>query len=258
MLKHMSDEEYFAIDAASNSALKAIQYKSPAYYQFQQTKERKETEDMTIGTALHMMLLQPEQVYTDTYLVITPDLAKSYCKKAFDYAGDQDRLPILQKNHDKALAMANSVRAQKWYNQIFDGSEFEQVCLKEILGVPSKAKFDIVNHKSRFVADLKTCISIQSFERDFFKYPYAYHMQDAWYSKVMMDEYDFIFIAIEKDGTHDCAMYMLDQEVIDYSLDMCSKALGTYEKCKKTGEWPGYHQKVRRLKLPAYLKPRNR
>ena len=254
MLKHMSDAEYFAIDAVSNSALKAIQYKSPAYYMNQQTKERKETEDMTIGTALHMMLLQPTEVYMDTYLVIEPDLAKSYCKKAFDFASDQNKLPILQKNHNKAARMAKSVKSQGWYKKIFTGSEFEQVCLKEIMGVQGKSKMDIVNHESKFIADLKTCISIQSFERDFFKYPYCYHMQNSWYSKVMMENYDFIFIAVEKDGAHDCAIYMPEKEVTEYGLDMCATALDTYAECKKTGIWPGYHQKIRKIKLPGYLR----
>lgn len=252
MLKHMSDDEYHEIDACSASGLKTILYNSPAYYQHKKANPAEGTTPAkTQGTALHLGLLQPDELES-VYLVIPPDVAKSYSDKAYEAAKLEGKLPLLEKDYRAAMAMVKSVRSLKAADTLLDG-EFEQVCLKEIEGVPCKAKFDIVNHDRRYIVDPKTCISIAKFEKSFFNPPLGYQMQAAWYSKVMLDHYDFVFIAIEKEEPYGCALYKLSDEAMEFGIHQITKAFEIYKECYLSGVWPGHSQKLRTLELPRYL-----
>lgn len=103
---------------------------------------------------------------------------------------------------------------------------------------------------------------------------FGYHVQDPYYrrglamamrqaeDRTIVDEYQppraFVFIGVEKDA---CVVDGVAKGVAVYSLCEESRALGneqwktdlrTYAQCEKTGEWPGYAQNIRQIKLPAW------
>ncbi|HKY46167.1 MAG TPA: PD-(D/E)XK nuclease-like domain-containing protein [Pyrinomonadaceae bacterium] len=125
--------------------------------------------------------------------------------------------------------------------------------------------------KDGLVADLKSCddASEEAFARSIGTW--RYHVQDPFYQDGLtkalqqsggFEDFQppraFVFIACEKtacvvDGVaKGVAVYRLDEESREMGRHEYRANLRTLARCQNSGEWPGYSDGIRQIKLPAW------
>lgn len=62
----------------------------------------------------------------------------------------------------------------------------------------------------------------------------------------------FLFLAVEKKAPHAVAVYGLSQESEELGRLEYRQDLDNYAACRKSGEWPGYGNRIQSLELPAW------
>lgn len=67
----------------------------------------------------------------------------------------------------------------------------------------------------------------------------------------------FAFIAVEKKPPYAVGVYVLDSEGVDIGRAQYQHDLRIYAECVRTGEWPGYGDKIQTISLPAWHANKN-
>lgn len=67
----------------------------------------------------------------------------------------------------------------------------------------------------------------------------------------------FVFVAVEKKPPFAVGVYVLDAETLDAARAVYQKDLESYAFCQKTGNWPGYGDKIQTINLPAWHANKN-
>ena len=67
----------------------------------------------------------------------------------------------------------------------------------------------------------------------------------------------FAFIAVEKKPPYAVGVYVLDSEGVDIGRAQYQHDLRVYAECLRTGEWPGYGDKIQTISLPAWHANKN-
>lgn len=123
-----------------------------------------------------------------------------------------------------------------------------------ITGIECRGRLDHYNDEQ--VSDLKSCRSLDSFERDAARL--LYHAKITWYhdGAILAGLPVSVapsFVAVESFAPHDCAVFDLDEAAMTAGRKLYRRALDTLARCRETGSWPGYVESGRRtLTLPAW------
>ncbi|EFJ2475477.1 hypothetical protein G5Z15_003800 [Escherichia coli] len=67
----------------------------------------------------------------------------------------------------------------------------------------------------------------------------------------------FAFIAVEKKPPYAVGVYVLDSEGVEIGRAQYQHDLRVYAECVRTGEWPGYGDKIQTISLPAWHANKN-
>lgn len=67
----------------------------------------------------------------------------------------------------------------------------------------------------------------------------------------------FAFIAVEKKPPYAVGVYVLDSEGVDIGRAQYQHDLRVYAECVRSGEWPGYGDKIQIISLPAWHANKN-
>lgn len=112
------------------------------------------------------------------------------------------------------------------------------------------------------IVDLKTTedASPEGFARSIAKF--RYDVQDAFYTDGVQQATGkrpkaFVFIAVEKKPPYGVGVYVLDAETKDLGRAQYQHDLRVYAECVRTGEWPGYGDKIQTISLPAWHANKN-
>lgn len=256
---NMPAEEYFAVDAASNSTLGRM-IKSPAHCRAYLDAEREETPALRLGSLVHCLVLEPKQ-YSKLY-VIAPEINRrtKAGKEEWDRFHDEHgyKTIITPDELHEATAMAESVLAHPAAGKLIDGGNAEVSLFWEDpeTGFPCKARADYIT-KSGYMVDLKTTAdaSCEEFARSMAKF--GYHRQQAFYT----DGYEqvlekrpkgFVFIAVEKKPPYAVGVYMLDADSEQLGRNEYRPLLESFAECSRADQWPAYETKVQQISLPAW------
>ena len=68
---------------------------------------------------------------------------------------------------------------------------------------------------------------------------------------------NFVFIAVEKKPPYAVGVYVLDSESVDAGRAVYRADLNTYAACQKSGEWPGYGDKIQTINVPGWHANKN-
>ena len=238
----MSD--YHSIKALSNSSLSVLKRSPTEFYKRFVTGEMKgqETDAMLLGSAVHMLALEPE-MFDAQYVVldgpINPTTKKPYGRdtKAFErWMLDQlgasnangigSRKILIREEFAESLAIAKafqshptiaaimSSRAEKLFESEYsmlwvedDGSELDLKC-----------KIDFVCPSERLIIDLKTTSDPSPYAWSWSAEDFGYHRQAAIYSDAMQAKYGepfrFLFGVVRSKEPYEAAVYELDAESI--------------------------------------------
>lgn len=245
IIENLPSEEYFAIEAASNSGLKLVR-RSPAHFKYQEPGTG-DTRAKQIGSALHMALLEPE-LFSKTYHVAEADdrVSAYYKGLAKDLGG---AFVLTRPEARRILGMQEAAyRNTRFaaYMKRHGRNELSVISKDNETGAPIKCRFDRMGD-SLFALDLKKCQDARGEE---FCKPitnYGYAMQVAFYEHVWFCETgerlkEFPLIAIEEDSPHGVICHDLDEVAMELGRKHYREALDVYARCLDTGIWPGYEQ----------------
>jgi hypothetical protein len=257
----ISNARYHASIGLSRSRLwtfKQLPHKYWYQYLSGQVDEQaeKETEAVLIGNLVHTLVLEPE-LYDKNYFVMPKvNRTTKAGKAAFEEAllEASGRTLINQAQLDSALGMRDAVLREPIVEDVLRGAKNETSIFwrDEQTGILCKARPDIWNHP--IVADLKTTLEAgyRSFQATAFREGYflqAAMLYEACKSQGLPFD-EFIFLCVEKKKPYSTGIYRLDDEALQYGLDLFHNLLARFARCEEKQEWPAYG--IQTITVPRY------
>ncbi len=258
--QHFPNEEYHRAPGISKSTLDKV-HKSVDHWLH---GERKETQAMVFGTAVHSAVLEP-WTWPGEYL-LGPDADKrsKEWKEAVAQA-DADGLTILTQAQHRAVEQArDAVFSHPTAGPLFkhDGIAEGSLWVEEPnTGLLAKCRPDYLVRDLNMVVDLKTTKDASP-TRDGFPRScgtYRYDVQSRWYTDLLEEHhgepFTFKFVAVESEPPYAVGVYDIDQESLDrakfqYMLDLAK--IVDYLEHEET--WLGYSPDLETISIPKYFK----
>ena len=253
----LSQQEYRGLDAIGKSDLDLIA-KSPAHFK---CAVREETAAMTLGSAVHCAVLEPDRFAMDYVMAPGIDRRTKVGKEQFaEFEAANHGKTVLsmedgmlchhlaQSVLSHALAAPLLVGAMPEVSALWSDAEFNVRC---------RARFDALT-PGGWIIDLKT--TTDSSPRGFAKSVanFRYHVQAAWY----LDGYQiatggdlpvgFLFVAVEKTPPYAVALYELDAESLEQGRMVARRDLARYANARDLDHWGGYSEAIQTLSLPRW------
>ena len=255
----MSD--YHAIKALSNSSLSVLKRSPNEFYKRFITGEMKgqESEAMLLGSAVHMLALEPER-FDAEYVVldgpINPQTEKPYGRDTKKFEAWLDgarafgnRKVLIREEFAESLAIAKAFqahptiaaimasRAEKLFESEY-GLQYEGSCN---FRVDLKCKIDFVCPSERLIIDLKTTSDPSPYAWSWSAEDFGYHRQAAIYSDAMQAKYGepfrFLFGVVRSKEPYEAAVYELDAESIQRGRVEYEALIEEYVDRKSTNDW---------------------
>jgi hypothetical protein len=230
----------------SVSGLKQI-LRSPAHFQaYLQGITHKETPAKFMGTAIHSRLLEPE-VYAAEYVVapVTDKRTKDW--KEFELANANKRILTPDQMaciegvahsvsmHASATTLLRAGRVEHsiiWQDKetgIWQKIRPDCLCIDFDIGICLDVKKTVDASPAAFT---RACVT------------YDYDLQAAVYleglREVFQRDFDFVFLAVEEDAPHGCALYGAPSEMLERGERRYRHAMNLLKSCRESGEWPSY------------------
>lgn len=257
--ENMPQDEYFAIEAASNSGLKKVR-RSPAHFKNPES-DSGTSRAMVIGSATHAAILEPEH-FARHYLVAEADdrVSAYYKGLAKDVGGDR---VLTRPEHRRIVGMQSAAYRNKRfaaYMASLGRAELSVVSTDPVTGIQVKCRFDWKGDGLN-AFDLKTCQDARANEFARSIGSYGYYMQIPFYAAVwewetgerMNCSRDFPIVALEGDSPHGCVLHDLDEIALELGRKHFREALDTYARCLDKGEWPAYEEESVMTSVPAWM-----
>lgn len=249
----LSNKDYHAHPAISKSGLDLIA-RSPAHYRYRAPKEPSRA--MEIGTAIHTALLEPHRYAAEYVIVDCEARTASVYKEAVKVHGSERVLT--RSEADKIAGMSESVLGNIHAQAILKDADTEvSIITKDpVTGVDVKARFDVL--QSMRSLDLKKTQDVRpdAFAKSIANYRYM--VQAAFYSDVFEwetgDKLDaFGFLCVEEEMPHASAIYVLDDDALEYGRKLYRRDLNLYADCLVADVWPSIDTSPQVLSLPNWV-----
>ena len=238
----------------NNSSLSPF-LRSPAHYQAELAKSRKETPALRIGRLIHQAVLEPMTLMNVVVMPdFTPQLQKSYTRpkaskewKDLEHdwrESNPDAEVVTQEERDVIEgATAAVLKNQRAADYLAGTSPEVSVCWdSNPSGLKCKARIDALHVSKRVLVDLKTTEDASDFERSIAKY--RYHRQAAFYmdgaAAVGLEPLEFVFIAVEKTAPFGVRSAVMSGAAIEVGREEYQEILQGIARCEQTNTWPGY------------------
>ncbi len=255
----ISIEQYHSSEGISRSQLMLLD-KSPYHFWYEclsgQALLKESTPAMNIGSAFHTLLLEPEKFSSEFAIIPKVDRRTKLGKDAYDsFINDNlNKILLSDEQFFKVEQMVELVSQHEIVKTLLDESVYEQSIFwsdKET-GLQFKTRPDIWS--SKMIVDLKTTsdASPYSFARSALNYGYylqagmIYEACKAIGKPIEM----FVILACEKEAPHVPAVYMMNDEALQYGVDQFVLYKRKLKKCIDSDKWPGYP--VQELSLPKF------
>jgi exodeoxyribonuclease VIII len=277
--KGIPAQDYFAIDACSNSRLTTLRDRSPMHVRYEIEHPEEPTPALVMGDAVHVALLQPElapshYVVSSTCVATKARSDGARCLNPGKFIRDGRwfcgvhaaamgaELPpqrVLSPDDGFTVnAMCDAIHRDEHASELLRASSDREVTALWKLdnGLLCKGRFDILGDD--FIADLKTVedASHDAFQRALISY--GWHRQAAmyvWAAAALGRSIErFEYVVVEKSPPYAVGVYSLDDEAMGLAADELNPLLDAYRECELTGKWPGYPRRSVRLPLWAMRK----
>ena len=259
----MSD--YHSIDALSNSSLSVLYGNGkgdPAGFHARfiaKTMKTEETDAMRLGSAVHMLALEPER-FDDEYRIeagpINSSTGKPYGRdtKKFEawlaeaQSNDKRKL-ILQDEFAESLAIAKAFQSHLYIRAVMSLSSekvFERGYEMAYLidgedPIRIKCKPDCVIPSEGLIIDLKTTSDPHPDAWKWSAEEYGYHRQAAIYLQAMGAYYGrpfrFLFGVVRSRAPYEVGVYELDEPSIERGWSQVEDLIAEYAQRKREDNW---------------------
>ena len=262
--------DYHSIPALSNSSLSVLK-RSPAefYARFvadPPTMASEETDAMRLGSAVHLLALEPERFDSEYAIVegpINPSTGNPYGRdtKKFQAWLDQEmmqqtRKVLLRSEFAESLEIAKAFqshptiaaimasRAEKFF-EFEHVDDFKWEGLDEWVRI--KCKLDFVMPSEGIIVDLKTTDNPSEYDWSWSAGLYGYHRQAAIYMDVMEAKYKrpfrFIFGVVRSKAPYEAHCYEPDDESISEGREEYRDLAKQWQDRMAKGDWFEVSQK---------------
>lgn len=254
----MSDEQYFKVDALSNSDFRLLA-ESVLHYE---NKElfKLEGASLELGSAVHKLVLEPNDFNNDFVIEDFEGYELNKNTKLYKEAkalwlkSAKGRKVLSKDLFDQVTLMARNVKAIA--GGLLQGGVAEYAFFSEFDGIPVKCKADYFIESAGVVIDLKTTKSIKDFKKSVLEYGYG--TQSAFYTDVISSigkpAERFVFILVETTKPYMVSVQEMNIEGIEEGRAIYSERLQTWKDYKKnnvvnvikTTNYPEWYMEKRR------------
>ena len=271
-------EEYHAIRLPSNSILSQLD-RSPAHALHAMETPFEPSDEMKLGTAMHMSLWEPER-FERTYM----KAGRCSAIKKGDGKPCENDGNIFHDGrwvcgvHGKGIVMDPTIQivTESMMTSIRGMTESIQnhPSARRLLDRPSKQEATIIfrdpateimckmrvdrliqwSASQYVIADLKTTSDSSEDGFSFSAFKRGYFRQGAMYIRgahaVGLNVAKFVDMAVESDAPFNCSTYQFDDADLSLAHEEVTQLLLEYDNCEKTGKWPGYSENFVTLRMP--------
>ena len=220
---------------------------SPSKYYYQKfiCTDKEEQRHFSIGSGLHELILEPELFNTNYLVCPKVDGRTTEGKKALaDFKEKAQGKTILFDNEMEMIRqMAENALKNHTLLDLMKESYREISCYgeDEVTGLKIRMRPDIMSATKSTIADLKSCVdsSPRKFKNDC--YNYGYSISAAYYSDFIGRE-NYIFVAAEKTPPYQTALYVLNDEMIEFGRNQYRMGLDLIKFCQDHNYYPSYNE----------------
>tara|TARA_R110000868_G_scaffold335547_1_gene596403 strand:- start:5067 stop:5897 length:831 start_codon:yes stop_codon:yes gene_type:complete len=255
----ISNDEYHASNGISRSRLMLLD-KSPYHFWYETlsglAEKRESTPAMAIGSAFHTLLLEPEKFSNEYAVAPKIDRRTKQGKEDYETFMQETAGKILLSDDQfvKVNNMVELVNKHEIVTTLLDEAVFEQSIFwtDEETGLQFKTRPDIWSAK--MVVDLKTTADASSYAFTRSAMNYGYYLQAGMAfeaCKAIGKPFEmFVILACEKEAPHVPAVYMMDDEALQFGIAQFSNYKKKLKACLDADKWEGYP--VQELGIPKY------
>jgi exodeoxyribonuclease VIII len=217
---------------------------------------KEETPSMVLGSLFHTLLLEPEKFQKE--YAVSPKVDRRTTRGREDYeqfvAYAENKIILTEDQYLKASTMASQIKEHEIVKTLLDDARFEQSIFwtDQETGLQFKTRPDIWSRK--MVVDVKTTTDASSHSFMRASLSYGYYLQAAMAfeaCKALGEPFEmFVILACEKEAPHVPAVFIMDQDALQYGLNQFQSYKKILKKCMDEDKWPGYA--VQELGLPTY------
>lgn len=266
--------DYYEIDALSNSSLSVLKRSPQEFYERFVTGNQKgeETDAMRLGSAVHMLALEPEK-FDSEYVVldgpINPRTQAAYGRdtKAFsewleNAKADESRKIIIREDFENSIAIAQAFHGHEIIEGLMsvEGKEFEKTLLltyqyDDGSSERVKCKPDCIIPAESIIIDLKTSSDPRPEEFQWSALRYGYYRQAAIYLDACEvyygKEFRFLFGVVNSKAPHECGVFELTLADIQRGREEYHQLIEEYSRRKLSNNWRSDWQVgIHSLQLP--------
>lgn len=255
----ISNEQYHASNGISRSRLMLLD-KSPYHFWYEvlsgQAQARESTPAMSIGSAFHTLLLEPAKFNEEFAVAPKVDRRTKQGKDDWEIFATESagKIILTDDQFSKVGQMVDLVGRHEIVTTLLDESVFEQSIYwtdKET-GLQFKTRPDIWSNK--MVVDLKTTNDASSYGFTRSALNYGYYLQAGMAfeaCKAIGKPFEmFVILACEKEAPHVPAVYMMNDEALQFGIDQFTNYKKKLKACLESDKWEGYP--VQELGIPKY------
>jgi exodeoxyribonuclease VIII len=255
----LTNAQYHASEGLSRSGLwtfKQLPYKFWYEKISGQYEPPGDKEAFILGDVVHAMTLEPD-TFNDRYMVM-PNIDKRTKSGKELYAQVMleagNKTLVKPETMDLAHDMNRALMGNSTVCDLLRDAKMEKSIYwkHEATGLICKARPDI--WQGRIVSDLKTTIDagFRSFQASAYKYGYFLQAAMLYEALKSLGEpfHNFVFICIEKTKPHAIGLYMLDDDALQFGIDMFHALMERIAICYDKNVWPDYG--ISKLTIPKY------
>lgn len=240
IVPNLAEPDYHSHAALSQSGAKVL-LESPARFHWERAHPRLATKAMEHGSIAHALALGtgPEIV-----VVAADDWRTKAAREAADAAREDDKLPVLAKDHARIVAMAEVLGKHALAMELLAQCVQREVSIFATCpatGVPMRGRTDALG--ARLLVDYKTSVKPDARGYGRTALDFGSHIQAAWYLDLM--EYlgqpreGFAFIVQSKVAPYEVAVVELAGRAVDHGRRLGLEARERFRDCTDAGVWPG-------------------
>lgn len=220
---------------------------------------RFESDAMTMGTAVHQMLLRDDRLVVGDF----KDYRTKDAREFRDAARAADRVPILAKQYDEAREIAQHVNGQILAMGVeptpFTKGTAEHVIRWTDNGADCRALLDWLRDDQTYIDDLKTTVdaSPAKFARHIFNM--GYDIQAAFYCRAalslapLMGWPTFRWVVVETKPPYPVTIHTLSERAMASAQVKVDTAIQLWNECTASGVWPAYPNSVQEVDIPGWV-----
>lgn len=260
----ISNAAYHASDGVSRSALWKLR-KSPAHYWHEYLNPEfvkpEPSPALVLGNLVHTLVLEEDKLEDEFAFIPSVDrrtkAGKAEYAEFLEYS--RGKSIVTPEMFNQAELMAESVGKNEYSQGLFSGAKIEHsiYATHQPSGLQYKCRPDA--WKGGVITDLKTAVDASPKAFQSSAVNYGYYLQAGMMAQAMLsigERLDkFVFQVVEKTEPYAVATYVLDDEAVQYGINLFDELMLKYAECVASDRWPSYS--LQTLELPRYVRFEN-